>query len=59
MIFNHKVKYNGVYYPAGVDVPMEESKPVETVPKKVATEEKKEIFDSPKKTPLKRKTAKK
>ena len=28
MIFKHQVKYNGVYYPAGTDVPVGE-KPVE------------------------------
>ena len=28
MIFNHLVKYNGVYYPAGTDVPVGD-KPVE------------------------------
>lgn len=34
MIFKHQVKYNGVYYPAGTDVPVgvktvEDKKPVE------------------------------
>ena len=29
MIFKHLVKYNGVYYPAGMDVPVGETKPVE------------------------------
>ena len=35
MIFKHLVKYNGVYYPAGMDVPVGEIKPVE---KKVVEE---------------------
>jgi len=26
MVFNHLVKHNGVYYPAGTDVPIEETK---------------------------------
>ena len=29
MIFKHLVKYNGVYYPAGTNVPVGEVKPVE------------------------------
>ena len=29
MIFKHLVKYNGVYYPAGMNVPVGEIKPVE------------------------------
>lgn len=29
MIFKHLVKYNGVYYPAGINVPVGETKPVE------------------------------
>lgn len=28
MIFDHKVKHNGITYPAGADVPIEEVKPV-------------------------------
>ena len=46
MIYNHLVKYNGVYYPAGTDVPVgvkpvEEIKKVEEV--KVVAEPIKEI----------------
>ena len=29
MIYKHKVKYNGKYYPAGIDVPVGEKKTVE------------------------------
>lgn len=29
MIYKHLVKYNGVYYPAGMNVPVGEIKPVE------------------------------
>lgn len=41
MIYNHLVKYNGVYYPAGTDVPVgvkpvEEVKKVEEVEEEVA-----------------------
>ena len=39
MIYNHLVKYNGVYYPAGTDVPVG-VKPVEEVKK---VEEVKEV----------------
>ena len=30
MIFDHVVKHNGVRYPAGTDVPIEDVKPTET-----------------------------
>ena len=41
MIYKHLVKYNGVYYPAGTDVPVgvkpvEEAKKVEEVKEEVA-----------------------
>ena len=44
MIFKHLVKYNGVYYPAGMDVPVGETKPVEkkVVEETVAVEQPKE-----------------
>lgn len=44
MIFKHLVKYNGVYYPAGMDVPVGEIKPVEkkVVEETVAVEQPKE-----------------
>ena len=44
MIFKHLVKYNGVYYPAGMDVPVGETKPVEkkVVGETVAVEQPKE-----------------
>ena len=38
MIYNHLVKYNGVYYPAGTDVPVG-VKPVEEVKKVEEVEE--------------------
>ena len=44
MIFNHLVKYNGVYYPAGTDVPVG-VKPVEEVKK--VEEVKEEIAEMP------------
>ena len=44
MIFKHLVKYNGVYYPAGMDVSVGETKPVEkkVVEETVAVEQPKE-----------------
>ena len=44
MIFKHLVKYNGVYYPAGMDVPVGKIKPVEkkVVEETVAVEQPKE-----------------
>ena len=44
MIFKHLVKYNGVYYPTGMDVPVGEIKPVEkkVVEETVAVEQPKE-----------------
>lgn len=44
MIFKYLVKYNGVYYPAGMDVPVGETKPVEkkVVEETVAVEQPKE-----------------
>lgn len=44
MIFKHLVEYNGVYYPAGMDVPVGEIKPVEkkVVEETVAVEQPKE-----------------
>lgn len=44
MIYNHLVKYNGVYYPAGTDVPVG-VKPVEEVKK--VEEVKEEIAEMP------------
>lgn len=44
MIYNHLVKYNGVYYPAGTDVPVG-VKPVEEVKK--VEEVKEEVEEMP------------
>lgn len=45
MIFNHLVKHNGIYYPAGTDVPVEEEAKKEQpiVQEKEKEEPKKEV----------------
>ena len=40
MIFDYKVKYNGVHYPAGVDVPMENVSLADSVEETSLTEDK-------------------
>lgn len=38
MVFDYAVKYNGIFYPVGADVPMGEEKPVVKTEKKVVDE---------------------
>lgn len=47
MVFDYKVKYNGIHYPAGVDVPMEK------------TEEPKKVVEVKEEKPVENKTLEK
>ena len=51
MIFNHRVKHNGVVYPPGANVPVDVPKKVEVKP---AIEEIKEVEVEEKEAPKKR-----
>ena len=50
MIFDHLVKHNGVYYPAGTDVPVEEEAKEE---QKIVQDEPTEVKEEPKEEEVK------
>lgn len=54
MIFNHKVKHNGITYPAGTDVPVEDKQPKSVPTAEVEKEEPKPVKTTTKSKKMKK-----